>query len=136
MLTAAGGARCPSGLNGARSIRRREATLERAGNCCEGSPGYPLCRAENGQPHPVTGSTVVLTISHLDHDPANNEPANLRALCNRCHLAWDSNYHAENRRLRRLQWEKDHGNGQARLELDGIAPSGTAAGGTEPELEG
>ena len=59
--------------------------LGRAGNRCEGSPAYPDCRAENGRPHPVTGSKVVLTIAHLDHDaPATD--GNLRAWCQRCHL--------------------------------------------------
>jgi len=29
---------------------------------------------------------VVLSACHRDHDPANNDPANLIALCRRCHL--------------------------------------------------
>jgi hypothetical protein len=116
--------------------RIREAILERAGGRCEGTPRDPGCRAVNREPHPVTGSRVVLTIAHMDHDPTNNAPGNLRALCNRCHLAWDAGYHAENRRLRRLYWEKSHGEGQARLELDGpAAPTGPMGRG-EPLLEG
>jgi hypothetical protein len=43
------------------SLARREAADWR----CEGSPRYPECRAENGKPHPVTGSIVVLTVAHL-----------------------------------------------------------------------
>ena len=78
---------------------------ERAGNRCEGSPAYPDCRAENGQPHPVTGSKVVLTVGHLDHTPGNCEPGNLRAWCQRCHVTYDAQYHAQNaaatRRARR-----------------------------------
>lgn len=50
---------------------------------------------------------VVLTVAHLDHDPANNDPANLRALCQRCHNAWDVEHRkanrAETRRLARQQ---------------------------------
>ena len=38
-------------------------------------------------------SRVVLTIAHLDHQPENNDPGNLRALCQRCHLAWDKEHH-------------------------------------------
>ena len=34
-------------------------------------------------------SRVVLTIAHLDHDPANNDPDNLRALCQMCHNTHD-----------------------------------------------
>lgn len=32
---------------------------------------------------------IVLTIAHLDHDPTNNDPSNLRALCQRCHNRYD-----------------------------------------------
>ena len=64
---------------------------ERAGNLCE------WCKAENGQPHPVTGSKVVLTVAHLDHDPRNCDDTNLRALCQRCHLSYDAEHHRHTR---------------------------------------
>ena len=69
----------------------------RAGNCCEGAPGiYPECRAANEQPHPVTGSRVVLTVAHLNHIPEDVSDGNLRALCQRCHLTYDAKHHAAN----------------------------------------
>ena len=71
----------------------RAAIRDRAGERCEGSPDYPHCRAENGQPHPETGSRVVLTVAHLDHMPENCEHANLRAWCQRCHLHYDRHHH-------------------------------------------
>ena len=40
---------------------------------------------------------IVLTIAHLDHTPENNDPENLRALCQRCHLHYDQEHHAQNR---------------------------------------
>jgi len=52
-----------------------------------------FCGVENGKPHPVTGSKVVLTVAHLDHNPSNNNRSNLRALCQRCHLAYDKELH-------------------------------------------
>jgi hypothetical protein len=70
--------------------RIADAIRERAGQRCEGSPAYPACRARNGEPHPVTGSRVVLTVAHLDHAPENCEPENLKALCQRCHLTYDA----------------------------------------------
>jgi 5-methylcytosine-specific restriction endonuclease McrA len=39
---------------------------------------------------------VVLTIAHLDHTPENCDPANLKALCQRCHLAYDAEHHKAN----------------------------------------
>jgi hypothetical protein len=43
---------------------------------------------------------VVLTTAHLDHDPTNNRPRNLKALCQRCHLAHDRAEHRRRIRLR------------------------------------
>ena len=48
-----------------------------------------FCGAEHGAPHPRTGSIVVLTVAHLDHDPRNCDEANLAALCQRCHNRYD-----------------------------------------------
>ncbi len=66
---------------------------EAAGWCCEGSPAWPDCRAANAEPHPATGSIVVLTVAHLNHQPEDNgEPGNrpnLRAWCQRCHNTYD-----------------------------------------------
>ncbi len=42
---------------------------------------------------------VVLASAHLNHDPSDNRPRNLAALCQRCHMVHDA---AEHRR-RRLQ---------------------------------
>lgn len=79
-----------------REIRAR--VLARAGNKCEGSPAYPDCRAANYQPHPVTGSRVVLTVAHLDHDTTRSHLENLRCWCQRCHLTYDAQQHARNAR--------------------------------------
>lgn len=80
-------------------IDRRERILQRAGNNCE------WCGAENHKPHPDTGSTVVLTIAHLDHDHENSNVADERlvALCQRCHLQYDRPRHLERARISRDQ---------------------------------
>lgn len=44
---------------------------------------------------------TVLTVAHLDHDPTNNDPRNLQALCQRCHLKHDGRQHAANARRTR-----------------------------------
>jgi hypothetical protein len=39
---------------------------------------------------------IVLTVAHLDHNPANCDYSNLRALCQKCHLAYDHQHHMAN----------------------------------------
>lgn len=65
---------------------------ERAENKCE------WCGAVNHKPHPVTGSQVVLTVAHIDHNKKNNNYKNLAALCQRCHLNHDRKHHVSNRK--------------------------------------
>jgi hypothetical protein len=36
---------------------------------------------------------VVIAAAHLDSDPTNNRPKNLRALCRRCHMQHDRPHH-------------------------------------------
>lgn len=70
-----------------------------AGGKCEGCERYPDCRAEHGQPHPVTGSMVILTTAHWpDPSPANNDEGNLHAWCQRCHNTMDAAMRLYNRR--------------------------------------
>lgn len=72
----------------------------RAGDRCEGSPAFPECRAENGKPHPVTGSRVVLTVAHLNHTPEDCRDANLRAWCQKCHNTYDAPHRRASRAAR------------------------------------
>lgn len=53
-----------------------------------------------------------LTVAHLNHDPMDCRPENLKALCAPCHLRYDAKHHAESRRARR-----DAERGQVRMEL-------------------
>lgn len=39
---------------------------------------------------------IVITVAHLDHQPENCDPSNLRAWCQRCHLRYDAKHHAAN----------------------------------------
>jgi 5-methylcytosine-specific restriction endonuclease McrA len=63
---------------------RAEGRCECEGECGAGHEGR--CEARHGQLHPVTGSKVVLTTAHRDHEPRNCAPENLFAACQRCHL--------------------------------------------------
>ena len=73
---------------------RAEGRCECGGEC--GAGHEERCEARHGEPHPVTGSKVVLTTAHLDHQPENCDPANLRAFCQRCHLRYDADLHRAN----------------------------------------
>ena len=84
--------------------RIRRVIMRRAGGRCE------WCGAENYQPHPITGSKVVLTTAHLGepfaaradkHDKRDIRAENLAALCQRCHLNHDRDEHAANDRATR-----------------------------------
>jgi len=81
----------------------RARLLDRAGNQCEGTPQNPHCRAANGEPHPITGSKVVLTIAHMDHDETHADDTRCRALCQRCHNQWDAPFRAQNRAKKKGQ---------------------------------
>lgn len=63
------------------------------------------CGARNGEPHPVTGSQVILAVAHLDQDRGNNHFSNLRALCARCHFAHDAGANIMRRRYGRRYME-------------------------------
>jgi hypothetical protein len=74
---------------------------ERAGQrCeCEGECGrgthWGRCPNLNGEPAYGTGSKVVLTTAHLNHTPEDCSDANLKAMCQGCHLHYDREHHAE-----------------------------------------
>ncbi len=78
-----------------RQIRAR--ILKRDGNACK------FCGAANHEPHPITGSRVVLTIAHLDHGTENCTDWNLAALCQRCHLRLDLDQHILSRAVTRQE---------------------------------
>lgn len=52
------------------------------------------CPNRHGEPNIDTGSKVVLTVAHLDHQPENCADANLVAMCQGCHLHYDKDHHA------------------------------------------
>ena len=68
------------------------------------------CRA-SGEPFDTHKRT--LTVAHLDHNPANCAPGNLKAMCAPCHLAYDAPHHAQSARATR-----DARMGQLRMELE------------------
>jgi 5-methylcytosine-specific restriction endonuclease McrA len=75
--------------------RSRFVRFYRAKNRCE------WCGCENYQPHPVTGSKVVLTVAHVfDDRPEASNLLNLAALCQRCHNRHDMKDRARRRRER------------------------------------
>lgn len=57
---------------------------------------HELKNCYDSKGNPTKPIKIVLTIAHLDHDISNNDPANLKALCQRCHLNYDKEHHRKN----------------------------------------
>jgi hypothetical protein len=74
------------------STRKKESVAWRCEECGK------QCR-KPGEPFDTHKNT--LTVSHQDHNPANCEAENLRALCAPCHLKYDAKHHAETRRRKK-----------------------------------
>ncbi len=53
-----------------------------------------------GWPEQIRIIRIVLTVAHLDHQPENCTPDNLKALCQRCHLRLDAKSKLERRKAR------------------------------------
>jgi 5-methylcytosine-specific restriction endonuclease McrA len=51
----------------------------------------------------------VLSVAHLDQNPGNNAPENLRALCSVCHLRYDAKPHAVSRKRNRRRRQEEGG---------------------------
>ncbi|GJD51763.1 hypothetical protein OPKNFCMD_4521 [Methylobacterium crusticola] len=93
----------------------RAAVMERAGFRCEGTPLSPHCRLEHGLPHGKKGKRAILRLTHLDQDPDNTDPSNLRMLCGRCRTAWDQ-------RFRELSAAAARHRSNGQIELFGARP--------------
>lgn len=72
-------------------IARRE--KERAQWMCE------KCGADCA--FPISHANV-MSVHHKDHNPANNHPSNLLALCAVCHLRLDTPWHVRNAAIKRV----------------------------------
>lgn len=64
---------------------------------------------------PLDTHRRTLTVAHLNHDPADCRPENLRALCAGCHLRYDAGMHARKAAATRLRAQERRG--QTALEL-------------------
>jgi hypothetical protein len=58
--------------------------------------GFMVFFDDNGREYRRPAVKIVLTVAHLDHNPANNNEANLKALCQRCHNRHDGPHRAAN----------------------------------------
>jgi hypothetical protein len=72
------------------------AARARSGDRCEcdgrcGEPHMGKCGAENGKPHPITGSIVVLTLAHFHGVPLEETSIErMMHACQRCHNRYDA----------------------------------------------
>ena len=77
------------------------------GRCeCTGQCGLHVgrrCLERHGRDAKWARGKIVLTVAHLDHQPENSHESNLLAMCQRCHLRYDSDHHARTARLSRQE---------------------------------
>jgi len=77
------------------------------GQCeCTGECGLHTgcrCGELHGFPAKYAKGKIVLTVAHLDHQPENCDPSNLKAMCQRCHLRYDRDHHAASMKANRLK---------------------------------
>jgi hypothetical protein len=77
------------------------------GQCeCEGECGlhcHPKrrCTERHNESAQYAKGKVILTVAHLNHDPDDCRDENLKAMCNRCHLRYDTEHHQKNARQTR-----------------------------------
>ncbi len=87
-----------------RAGQRCECTGECSGVNGHLDPGDGRCRNRHGQPRWSGGRLrhdrrpVILSLAHLDHDPAGRDPSRMLILCEGCHLRLDANQHWATRR--------------------------------------
>lgn len=62
-----------------------------------GEPSGGRCTRRHGDAIYPSPAATVLTVAHLDHAPENCADDNLMAMCQRCHLAYDAEHHAQSR---------------------------------------
>lgn len=85
----------------------RSRILKRAGNCCEicGVENYSNVKCFRKLERQIK---IVLTIAHLDHDEDNHEVKDdrLMALCQACHIKYDSKEKVRRKRIKKRNAEK------------------------------
>lgn len=71
-------------------------------NIYNAETGELICKNYYEYIKPLSGNEnqkaikVVLTVAHLNHDTTDNDPSNLKALCQLHHLRLDSEFHRKN----------------------------------------
>ena len=88
---------------------------DRADGRCEcvsecGLHPWGRCVEKQGRKAFFAAGKIVLTVAHLNHTPEDCRDENLKAMCQRCHLRYDRDHHAETARSTR-----DAKTGQGRL---------------------
>lgn len=103
-------------------FERAKGRCECVGEC--GRDPYHLdpidgrCVNRHGQPAIGSGSKVVLTTAHLNHEPSDCRDEALKAMCQGCHLWYDREHHAETKRDRRLREAADGDGALFALDTD------------------
>jgi hypothetical protein len=77
--------------------------FDQAGSCWLDGHGRKCLAPWGPDLDQLRATRVILAAAHLDHDPANSAPSNLKSLCQRCHMLHDRPHHLAQRRLTYLR---------------------------------
>jgi hypothetical protein len=85
----------------------RKSIIERSGGQCEcvtecGLHSDHRCIEVNYTKAVYAHGRIILTVAHLNNDPTDNRPENLKAMCQRCHNRYDQTYRQKNARRTRF----------------------------------
>ena len=94
-------ARYPKDWKDISDLRRQiaQGRCECVGEC--GLHPWGRCVERHGLPAKFAKGKVILTTAHLNHEPEDCRDDNLKAMCQRCHLRYDSEHHQKNARATR-----------------------------------
>lgn len=86
-------------------FHRAEGRCECTGECGlhRTHPGPRRCEEQHGHPAKWAKGTVILTTAHLCHDSTCEDETHMKAMCQRCHLRYDTPFHVQNAHATRRQ---------------------------------
>lgn len=82
-------------------FERAQGRCECSGECGLHSHPPRRCEELHNEKAKFANGKIILTVAHLNHQENDCRDENLKAMCNRCHLRYDSIHHQKNAKITR-----------------------------------